>query len=359
MKKIPYISTILALTLVFTSCGNDANAPQINLTPIAVTTASVAEQNASPWVNASGKIEAVNSANLSTRNMGYVDKIYVKVGEKVNKGQLLISLNNADLSAKKAQTEAAIIEAKAAFNSSEKDYKRYQNLFAENSASRKELDDMTARYEMAKARLDAAQQMKNEVEAQFAYSNIRSPFNGVVTNRFIDEGAMANPGMPLIAVEGPSAFEAKVSIPESEITKIHRGDTVKVQLKSSGLQLKGAISELSTSALNTGGQYLATISITETSPEILSGMYVNVQFPVAKSSANNNLISIPKTAIVNQGQLTGIYTVSESNTAVLRWIRLGKSNGDSVEVLSGLKPDENYIVSAEGKLYNGAPISVQ
>ena len=70
-------------------------------------------------------------------------------------------------------------------------------------------------------------------------------------------------------------------------------------------------------------------------------------------------IMIPTDAIVHRGQLTGIYTVSQNNTALLRWLRLGRTYGDRVEVLSGLSLDEEYIVKAEGKLYNGVKISVQ
>lgn len=360
MKKILYISIFGSLTFFNFSCGNNQKEDPVMDNPVTVHVASVGAQNNSSWVSASGKIEAVNSASLSTRMMGFVEKIYVNVGETVSEGQLLVSLNNTDLSAKRAQAQAAITEAKAAFSNTEKNYQRFQNLFAEQSASRKEMDDMTAQYEMAKARLEAAEQMKNEVDAQFAYSNIRAPFKGVITQKFIDEGAMANPGMPLISVEGPTAFEAKVSIPENEITKIHEGDSVKVQIKSTGVSLQGVVSELSTSARNTGGQFLATITIIETNSDIRSGMYVNVEFPVAQAEGDRNkTITIPQSALVTKGQLTGLYTVSVSNTALLRWIRTGKSYGNTVEVLSGLTADETYIVSSEGKLYNGAPIKVQ
>ena len=71
------------------------------------------------------------------------------------------------------------------------------------------------------------------------------------------------------------------------------------------------------------------------------------------------MVLVPQQAIVKRGQLTGIYTVSQSNTAMLRWLRLGRTFGDNVEVLSGLAADENYIVSAEGKLYNGANITIK
>ena len=359
MKKIFNTLRFLPLIALAIACGEDASKNQTAIQPIEVTTQSVAAQSNNPWVTASGSIEAVNSATLSTRLMGFVENIPVSVGQKVSRGQLLVQLNSTDLSAKRAQANAAITEAKAAFQNAEKNYTRFQNLFQQNSASQKELDDMTAHWEMAKARLEAVQQMKNEVDAQFAYTNIRSPFSGTVTNRFVDEGAMAKPGMPLISVEGPNSFEARVSVPESEITKINQGDTVNVQVKSTGVQLKGQVSELSGSAVNTGGQYIATVSLLEKDPTILSGMYVNVQFPVKVTETMASTLTIPKSALVYQGQLSGIYTVSESGTALLRWLRLGRSFGESVEVLSGLKPGERYIVSAKGKLYNGALISVQ
>lgn len=290
--------------------------------------------------------------------MGFVDKVHVNVGQKVTKGQLLVSINNSDLSAKQAQTTAGITEAQAAFNNAEKDYQRFQNLFADNSASQKELDDQRARFEMAKARLEGAKQLKNEVQSQFAYVNLRAPFNGVVTNKFIDAGDMANPGVPLISVEGPGDFEVTASVPESEIAKIKSGTEVKVIVKSSDLILPGTVTEVSTSARNTGGQFLVKVALDKTDAAILSGMYATVQFPIEKKTDTTSVL-VPEEALVKRGQLTGIYTVSQSNTALLRWLRIGRTFGGNVEVLSGLSADENYIISSEAKLYNGAKLTIK
>ena len=164
--------------------------------------------------------------------MGHVTKIHVKVGQKVTQGQLLVSVNNTDLQAKKAQVDASIMQAQAAFNNAKKDYDRFVNLFAQQSASQKELDDMTARYEMAKANLDAAKQMRNEVVAQFAYVNLTAPFSGVVTNTFVKEGDMANPGIPLISVEGASGYQVTARVSENDIAQIQNGMAVTVLLKS-------------------------------------------------------------------------------------------------------------------------------
>ncbi|WP_313114997.1 efflux RND transporter periplasmic adaptor subunit [Aequorivita sediminis] len=356
-----YIHTLLLLSAVlsFTACNNTSEEKAVeNASAIAVTISSVAAENNTPFLTASGKIEAANSATLSTRMMGFVDKVHVNVGDKVSKGQLLVSINNSDLSAKQAQTSAGITEAQAAFNNAEKDYQRFQNLFAENSASQKELDDQRARFEMAKARLEGAKQMKNEVQSQFAYVNLRAPFNGVITNKFIEAGTMANPGVPLISVEGPGNFEVTASVPESEISKIKSGTEVQVIVKSSDKILSGTVTEVSSSASNTGGQFLVKVILDKTDANVLSGMYATVQFPIEKTT-DETAVLVPEEALVKRGQLTGIYTVSQSNTAILRWLRVGRTFGDNVEVLSGLSSDENYIISSESKLYNGAKLTIK
>ena len=358
MKKI--FIPVLALVLL-ASCNNEKKQEIAKEPAIAVKVSGVSENSNSPFVTASGKIEAKNSANLSTRMMGYVTKLHVQVGQKVNAGQLLVSINSTDLQAKKAQVDASILQATAGFNNAKKDYDRFMNLFKQQSASQKELDDMTARYEMAKAGLEGARQMRNEVLAQFSYSNIKAPFSGVVTNTFVKEGDMANPGMPLVSVEGASKLQVMAMVSENDIVSIKKGMPVSVLVKSSNEKLSGKVSEVSISATNTGGQYLVKIDLGKTDNTVLSGMFVNVQFPVANkaTTSKSELLLVPESALVKQGQLTGIYTIGTGKVAILRWLRTGNNYGNQVEVLSGLSANEQYIVSADGKLYNGASVSVQ
>jgi RND family efflux transporter MFP subunit len=221
---------------------------------------------------------------------------------------------------------------------------------------------MTSRYEMAKAGLEGAKQMRNEVMAQFSYANITAPFSGEVTNTFVKEGDMANPGMPLVSIEGASHLQVTAMVSESDIISIKNGMNVKVLVKSTNQEISGKVVEVSGSAKNTGGQYLVKINLINAGSKVLSGMFVNVQFPVANkiqpTTVQTDKILVPESALVKQGQLTGIYTVGNKNTAILRWLRIGKSFGNQVEVLSGLSANEQYIVSAEGKLYNGAKVQL-
>jgi RND family efflux transporter MFP subunit len=198
--------------------------------------------------------------------------------------------------------------------------------------------------------------------AQFNYSNITAPFSGVITATFVKEGDMANPGMPLVSIEGVSQLQVTAMVSESDITQIKNGMNAKVLVKSTTEELSGKVIEVSGSAKNTGGQYLVKINLNKTDKKVLSGMFVNVQFPIENKKETtattvSDKVLVPESALVKQGQLTGIYTVSVDNVAILRWLRIGKTFGNQVEVLSGLSSDEQYIVSAEGKLYNGVKVS--
>ncbi len=354
----------LKIVLVITAawllgCGSDRKGPITDdQVAVAVETRIVGASDDRTMVTASGKVDAVHSAELSTRMMGFVDRVNVAVGDKVEKGEVLMVINNTDLQARLARASAGVTEAKAAFRNAESDYNRFKNLLAENSASRKEMDDMTTSFEMAKARLEVARQVKNEVNAQFSYTNIRAPFSGVVTRRFIEPGDMANPGITLVEVEGQGRFEVSARVAERDISHIHSGCVVDVAIKSINRNVQGKVTEVSTSASGTGGQYLIKVALTETDDKIRSGMFATVDFPV-QADATSTVPRIPKEALISRAQLKGVYTVSQSGTAMLRWLRLGRVYGDSVEVLSGLASGEQYILSAKGKLYNGAKITIQ
>ena len=361
MKKHIYLSLLLG-SAVLASCSSDPKEITDNTKPVQVTLSNTGTTDALGFVNASGKLVAKNSVNVSTRMMGYITMLKADVGDFVSAGQSLVSINNTDIQAKGGQANAQIAQAQAAFNSSSKDYQRFQNLYNSQSASQKELDDMRARYEMAKATLDGARMMKNEVNSQYRYTNISAPISGVVTAKYASQGDLANPGMPILTIESSGNLLAQVLVSEQDITLIKAGMPVKVLMKSTNKEVAGQVSEVSLSATNTGGQYVVKISVPQ-SKEYLPGMYVNVQFPFKRSGSVNQdfqeSLTVPKSAIVENGQLTGIYTVSSSNTALLRWVKTGKEMGDHVEILSGLTAKEPYIVSANGKLFNGAKVTTK
>ena len=358
IKIIHVLGLVFVSGILLSSCSDSKTESNESLTAVNVTVQKATKPEGKGFFSASGQIEAENFANISTRMMGYVSKVYVKVGDKVKKGQALIDINNSDMEARRAQTQAGINQANARFLTAEKNYQRFQTLLEQESASQKEFDDIKTQYDIAKAQVESAEQMQKEVDAMLSYTNIKAPFNGVITSTSVKIGDMANPGQHLLSLEAPGDFVAMAMISEKDIPFINKNDSVKVFVKSNGINITGTVSEISTSSQNTGGQYLVKIHLAiPKETKLYSGMFISAAFP-----SNNQLSSqvmIPKDVIITKGDLQGIYTVSASNTAILRWLKLGKSLGDKVEVLSGLSSGETYILSADSKLFNGAKLNIK
>jgi len=309
-------------------------------------------------VYVSGKISAKQTAMISTRVMGFIDWIYVKPGDRVRQGQLLVSINSSDMNAKKAQAQAMMTEAAAAVKNARRDYERYQTLFSQKSISSKELENMELNKVSMESKLRMASQQLKEINAMLAYANIRAPFNGTVTQKLVDEGSTANPGMPILSIEQVGDLNVQASVPENYIQYVHQGSVVEVEVKSLNKIVSGVVSELSPSATLSGGQYNMKIAIND-KQNLKSGMYASICIKVNGQPDSEQKIMIKQSSIINYDQLTGVYVAGDNGVALLRWIRLGKKVGDQVEVLSGLKRDEVVIKDAKGRLYNGAKVMIQ
>jgi len=365
-SKLRFIATItcsVAIAVGFGSCSNASKENSSSKTAPITVVVGYPYSDQSSNIEVSGKVEAKQVANISTKLMGYITKIYVKVGDHVGNGQLLATIESQDIQAKKAQTKAVVSEAEAAYINAEKDYERFQQLYNQQSASTKELENMRLQYTSAKSRLEAAKQVRNEVSAMLTYTQLRAPFAGTVTQKLADQGSMASPGIPILTVEQNGEFQVKSILPEASIASIKKGDVVTVSIKSASKTFRAKIDELSTSSLYSGGQYEMLVNVP--SPEksnLFSGQYANVTIEGKSATASkqaNALILIPESSIIRKDQLTGVYAVSTNGTALLRWIRLGKSYGSNVEVLSGVTANEKIIVQSDGKLYNGALVKIK
>lgn len=351
-----------AMAVFFAACSGDDETKAIknNDKPIPVVVATPSG-SAGAGIVANGQVEATQSAMISTRMMGYITGVHVRVGDAVKEGQLLFSISSADIAAKKAQTEAAIAQADAAFQNAEKDYERYKTLFKNQSASAKELENMELQYNGAKAALQAARQMRNEVEAQMSYTNVRAPFSGVVTQKMMDVGNMASPGMPVVAIEGKGSLRISASVQEADIAALKPGTAALITIAAARKVVKGTVTEVSASSQYSGGQYPVRISIPAADQkDLYAGMFAQISIAAPEGLAHTqDAVMVPLSSIVRRNELAGIYTISHDNTALLRWVRLGKEQGNEVEVLSGLDKGEKFIVQYDGKLYNGAPVTLK
>nr|WP_319399418.1 efflux RND transporter periplasmic adaptor subunit [uncultured Carboxylicivirga sp.] len=347
---------LMGAVILLHSCSSES-AKNNNKQAVASKTITIKADKVAKMYTFSGTVSSVKKSTLSTRIMGQIEKVLVHEGDRVQKGQLLVALKSNDIIAKKSQVEANIAAAKASFENAKTDYNRIKSLFESKSATQKELDDITTHYLMAKAQLTAAKEAKIQVEETLNYADIKAPYDGVITDRFIDGGDMANPGMPLIAIESPSKFEVITRVPESEINLIEKADSVKVQLNHSTQNIKGYVARVSPSSRFSGSQFEARVILEPTKEQlsiIRSGVFAKVE--LAKGSEEK--ILVPTNLIVNRGQLNGIWSVSASGHAILRWVQLGETRGNKTEIISGLSTGDQLILESKSRLYDGLLLSL-
>lgn len=307
----------------------------------------------------SGMVSAKQTAAISTKVMGYIEKIYVKQGDVVKQGQTLVVVNSSDLKAKEAQAQAVVTEAEAVLKDAQRDYQRYKTLHEQESVSDKELENITLKYTSTKAHIQMARQGLKEVRSQLAYTNIKAPFSGVVTQKMSDEGNLANPGMPILYMEQSGDMNVTASVPENYVTSIHVGDKVKIDINAAHITINGIISELSPSATMTGGQYGMKISISQKDKvKLRAGMYAGIHLSNYLTEEAAAQILVKKSSIITKDQLTGVYVADKDNRVLLHWVRLGNEIGDHVVVLSGINETDRVIERPNVKLYNGQKIIV-
>jgi RND family efflux transporter MFP subunit len=354
------IGILVATTILFLSSCSDSvkEHKSDNGKPVQVQL-KTATQRPVGRINVSGQIESQETAAISTRVMGFISSIKVKPGDRVEKGQLLVTISNGDILAKRAQAEAMRSEAEAALKDAQKDYQRFEELFKQLSATEKEFENAALRLNSIKAKSEAARQMENEVTEMLAYTHLIAPFSGLIVQKIIVEGSMASPGMPILILEKDDRYQVKAFVSEDDVDNIEVGMIASFTVKSSGKKFSGAVSEISPSSQFTGGRFQIKIDVPSIdNKEIQSGSYVNVSIAASDQSQIQSLF-VPASAIIHKDQLSGLYTVGEDQTAQLRWLKLGKISGDEIEILSGLKPQEQFIAQSDGKLYSGVPVVVK
>lgn len=358
------LAILTAATTLLVGCGDQTASSTQNTVydqePIKVQTQIVGSQSDHTSSILSGTIQSKDKAIVSARLMGYVTSLNVDIGDRVSKGQTILTIESNELQAKKAQASAGIAEAEAALKNVKINYDRMKILWEQESITRKEWDDISTQYQVMQAKVEGAYQMQNEIDEMIRYTRVVAPLSGLVTSKTINSGDLVNPGIPLMTIEGNAGFEVVSHISDHQIASVNMGMMVDCQIKAIGKTIKAKITEISPSAVYTSGQFAikAALQLNEDERKmVFSGMYADVIADVPRYNQKENSTTIEKSALIQRGQLTGVYTISNQNTALLRWIRVGKDLGDRVEVVTGLTSGEEYIASNISAIKDGIPVS--
>lgn len=352
------LSAFVVLTLVGVACSSSDESERQQDPPISVVTQTADLVKGTESHRFSGTVTSDRTINMSTKVMGRITQLDVEEGDFVEKGDVLIRIKDDNLQAQKRQVESSLIEAKAGMQNVETNYNRMKNLYEQESATKKELDDISTEYEMAKAKVQTLESKLQEIEDMLDYTLLTAPFDGYVVSKMASEGDMAGPGQPIIAFEQEDMMKIKVTVPESEISLFSLNDTVSVDIKAAGYNnAGGVVANINQSGNRGSRQFSVEIMLPELAEDsgVKSGMFAEIGLTTDKDHA----IAVPQSAIVEHGQLTGLYTLNDDSEVVLRWVRIGDTSGDNIEILSGLSEGETFVASVDQRLREGQKVSTQ
>ncbi len=262
-------------------------------------------------------------------------------------------LDDRDTAQKVAAAEAGYKEALKALDEARQQrsladitYGRYKNLFDEKVISKQEMDQVETQKNVAGLGYERTEQMVNRARAQRdeariskGFARITAPHAGVITEKKIEQGGMAVPGVPLLVLEDTSLFKVDASVNERLLGNVKVGMPVSVVLGDTGMRVAGTIGEVVPAVDPATRSFPVRVYLKE--PSLRSGLYVKIAIPEGKKK----VLLLPPRAVVEKGQLTGVYVVDNRGVMTYRIIRTGQAYGDGVEVVSGLLPDERIAVS--------------
>lgn len=346
----------LLLVLVVAGCGEKKQT--VAAAPAVVRDVALiqAQRTTIPdYVEAMGTVRAAQTSQLSSQIVATITDVHATEGQHVRKGDVLVVLDDAQQQAALQRATAGISAARQDIAASEADYNlanstlaRYQTLFERKSVSPHEFDQVQARAKAAAAHRDQAQAgltQATAAEAQarsaLGYTRIRAPFDGVITEKRIDPGALAAPGVPLLTIEDTRRFRMEVTVDEHDIALIRLNALASVLVDALG-EFSGKIAQIVPVADPASRSFVVKVEL-PADARLRSGLSGHARFNRGERQA----ITVPRDAVLDRGQLQAVYVVGQDKLANLRYVTLGKPVGNRVEVLAGLQEGE-WLVAQPG-----------
>jgi multidrug efflux system membrane fusion protein len=361
----------LAAALSLAGCGRE----QSRTAPLAgtvrgVSVITVEKRKIPDLLEAVGTVRAAQTSAVSSQMMGNIVEIPVHEGDRVQRGQVLAVIDDSQArtaversTAADAAAQQQLVGADSELALTESTLKRYQTLFEKKSISAQEFDEIKARHQTALARRDMARAERaqaqaglNQARTSQAYTRVRAPFDGVVTEKKADVGTLASPGVAIFTVEDVRRYRLEVAVNESDLRYLRKGQQVLANvdaldhdaLDHNHPSLKGKVVEIVPAADAASRSFLVKVEL-PTDAGLRSGLFGQAEF----SRGEREAVLIPQSAVVERGQLQGVFVLDQNKVANLRYITLGKRSDSAIEVLTGLQDGEQIVAEPGAGDFNG------
>jgi len=335
-----------------------------NISVLAVQQATVPD-----LLEAVGTVHAAQTSDLASQMMGNIVEVRAREGDHVQRGQVLAVIDDSQPRASVDRAAAAdtaaqqqLVAAESELALAESTLKRYQNLHERKSVSPQEFDEVKARQQAALANRDMATAGQGQARAALAqtrtsldYTRIRAPFDGVVTGKKADSGALASPGMPIFTIEDVRRYRLDVTVNESDLRYVRTGQQVLVAIEALDNEaLKSRVVQIIPAADPASRTFQVKIEL-PADTRLRSGLFGRAQF----SRGQRPALLIPRSAVVERGQLQGVFVLDQDKVANLRYITVGKPSGSAIEVLAGLQDGERLVAKPGAVDLNGKRVEAE
>lgn len=343
MNHISRLATpaIGALLVLAAACSaHEPEAKRGTAPRVAGTVFTVKDTSLQTAFEASGIAAPLRRATLSTKLIGTVMEVFVREGDAVSAGQPLVRIDARDLAAKQEQAAASIADAEALRGEAATQEGRIRALYADSAATRAQLDAAETGLSRADAGVHASRAAAAELRAVNSYAVVRAPFGGLVTKRFVDPGAFATPGAPLVSVQDARQLRITVSATPDMAGTVRRGQSINgtIEGRSVSALVEGVVPS------DAGNLYTINALVANPGGRILPGSAATLSLPAGVHVG----VVVPTRAVTRQGDLTGV-TIRTAAGDQTRWVRLGQSVGTLVEVSAGLRAGDQVVVPPPGE----------
>jgi RND family efflux transporter MFP subunit len=234
-------------------------------------------------------------------------------------------------------------------------HRRVQDLQGRGSATAKNLEDATAAFQVARAAVDQAAAQLAAAEVTLGQAEIRAPFAGSVTARHVEPGDMATPGTPLFQIEDLSRVKVAVAVRESEVTGLAPGGAADVRVEALGESRQARIERVDPSGDPASRTYTVELVLDNPGERLKPAMFARATF----ERGRREVLAVPVSALVERGQLRGLFVVGDDSRARLRWIRPGRTADGGMEILAGLSAGERFLLAPPPELTDGARVEAR
>jgi len=287
-----------------------------------------------------GVIEAVRKTTMSAQISSKVEAVLFDVDDYVEKGEVIVRLNDKQPAAKLKQAEAALNEASVRLKEAKDEHERVKGVYEKKAVSKKAMDAAEAAMKAAQAKFEAARAGLEQAQEQFEYTRVRAPYSGIVTERHIEIGETAQPGKKLISGISLEHLRVNVDVPQNMINAVRESESVSIE-SPHGENIRVSSKTVFPYADPASHTFRVRLEFNGDGLRLFPGMFVKARFEIGR----RQVLLVPTRSIVKRSELTAVYVRSAEGRISLRAIRRGRDLDDgNTIVLSGLQQGEEVAI---------------